>query len=274
MNNVRTAVAAIALSIVATAAQAAVHPFYTRMLQRGVASVEAGAHDEGVKELRIAAFGLLEDPASYEKAQVYLAIAHEKLGHTGEAKLAATKFLQAERMRPAYESLQLGDAMKASFEKIVATAVEPEYLASIPAFRRATPQPLGTLASAKSDSAALPNTIAAQIEKADALLNEGKLIAARGAFAQLAARADLERPDVLAVAQGLNRAGAFAESSAAYAKAQPLRAGEEPHMFLEAMNRFELGDLKTARSLFDKAAPKLPQSREVELFRSRLARGF
>lgn len=385
---------AVALSgILATTALAAPHPFYQSMLQRGVAQAQEGRYADAIRSLRIAAFGSLDDLKSYQLAQVHLAIAHEKLGSSREARLAATKFVQAERLQPSYEQLALSDATRETFEKIVAAAVEPHYLAQVPAFRRSTPKPEGAVAArgssvpvqpaqpekkpeatvpppqqekqqpkaqtpsqpvakpaittpapmqsataqtttapansaptqiaiappvakpgatatattpapqqsaskqpARMQSASAHPTITAakpqpappvissepakaqpqptevtlRLAEAQRSLNEGKLLGARNAYLALSQRRDVPRPQLLEIARGLNRTGAWQESAMIYQRALPLLKGEELHMFYEAVNRYELGELTLARTLLARALPSLPQSREVEVYRVKI----
>ncbi|HET7434477.1 MAG TPA: hypothetical protein VFN10_07155 [Thermoanaerobaculia bacterium] len=281
----RLAAVLLLASVAATAAPPAAHPFYRDMLRRGIEDAGTGNAEAAVKELRIAAFGLIDDVAAYQTAQIHLALASEKLGRSSDARAAAAKFLQAERTQASYAGLTLDAQTRAAFEKIVADAGES------PAFHRSVPQPVARVASVSPTTlsvgaaGASPADDLAQNRRAEAptvtvlaaaesMMNEGRLLAAREAYAKIAQRADLSRADLLAAAKGLNRTSAFAESAKTYAKAQPFRAGEELHMFYEAVNRFELGELKVARTLLAKALPALERTREVEQYQTRIERGF
>ena len=44
-------------------------------------------------------------------------------------------------------------------------------------------------------------------------------------------------------------------------------------MFIEAVNRYELGDVATARTLLKSALPALAPAAEVALYRPRIERG-
>jgi tetratricopeptide (TPR) repeat protein len=299
--------------VLATTALAAPHPFYQNMMQRGLAKVQQGRYADAIRDLRVAAFGSLDEPTMYQTAQVYIAIANEKLGNSDEARLAATKFLQSERLRPTYASLQLDAATRDAFEKLVAGAVEPQYLAQLPAFRRSSPKSVSAVASTSKElpmpaitvpappiqpqtdvkaavtpppqpKPAAPTTTppqattpapqvsdtAARLRQAQQLLNEGKLLAARQAYEQLGQRRDLSRSEIMEIGRGLNRAGAWQQSAFIYQRTLPLRKGEELHMFYEAVNRYELGEVNVARSLLAKALPGLAVTREIEQYRQKI----
>ncbi|HEX6161046.1 MAG TPA: hypothetical protein VF111_12820 [Thermoanaerobaculia bacterium] len=367
--------AAALSAVLATTAMAAPHPFYQSMLQRGVAQAKDGRYADAIRSLRIAAFGSIDDLASYQLAQVHLAIAHEKLGNSTDARLAATKFIQAERLQPSYDQLALTDAARESFEKIVAAAVEPHYLAQVPSFRRGVQKPAGAVATRGNDlpippqpqpekkpeatvpppqqpkqqpvqqqpkqttnqapsavsltpvktstvvpapaavapaqpkaqlptpapmqsanaqptitapkpqlpppaapatsskqpaATPQPSELTTRLAEAQRLLNEGKLLGARNSYIALSQRRDTARPQLLEIARGLNRTGAWQESAMIYQRALPLLKGEELHMFYEAVNRYELGELTLARTLLGKALPSIPRSREVEAYRVKI----
>src|SRR5436190_11978306 len=48
--------------------------FYLNLLRRGVAHVDTGLNDAAARELRIAAFGLVDSLPQFETAQVYLTV--------------------------------------------------------------------------------------------------------------------------------------------------------------------------------------------------------
>jgi tetratricopeptide (TPR) repeat protein len=105
---------------------------------------------------------------------------------------------------------------------------------------------------------------------ADRLLAQGKVIAARELFARVAHLQTLNRTTLLGAARGLNQTSAWRDSSASYQRAYPLEPGEELHMFHEAVNRYELGDYPFAKELLRRALPKLPASRELTAYKSKI----
>lgn len=140
---VRTSVIAAALAIFASASQAS-DPFYTSLLTRGVADAQRGDFFKAVKELRISAFGLVDSPGEYLRAQVYLANALERLGRHPEATAAVEKASLAERIDSSYASVAIDPDTRNAFEALAVKALRPEQLALVPSFRRmpaATPPP-------------------------------------------------------------------------------------------------------------------------------------
>jgi tetratricopeptide (TPR) repeat protein len=93
--------------------------FYLALLSRGIAHFDSGNYEAAVPELRIAAFGLVDDLSRFEIAQIYIGLASDKLKHETEARHAANRLLAAERIEPHYATLQISDATRAAFEKLV-----------------------------------------------------------------------------------------------------------------------------------------------------------
>ena len=120
------AVTALALATVAAAGPA---PFYVSMLDRGISDVTHGNYKDGVQELRVAAFGFVNDIPRYETAQVYIAIACTKMKNSDDARIAMTKLLNAERIAPAYAKLNLNPAVRAQFDDALPALLTPAEVA-------------------------------------------------------------------------------------------------------------------------------------------------
>ncbi|HEX8152021.1 MAG TPA: hypothetical protein VF698_02795 [Thermoanaerobaculia bacterium] len=265
----------LTLIVGATTASAAPHPFYVKMLERGIASAQKNAFPEAVRELRIAAFGLMNEPAQYQLAQLHLAVVHQHLGNADLARIAATKVAAAEQLQPSYAKLNVTPAVRAAFEKYAPKVLATEQIALLmPTVDERATQVITNAASA------VPPPAAAVVETVE-VVNPNKAIApataqpaAAGAQPRAAAapkpQFDPTRANLLDTARRLSRAGSFGESAYHYQRALPFRAGEEIHMYQEAVNRYELGELAVARTLFQRAEPGLPATAEIAAFKARL----
>jgi hypothetical protein len=143
-------------------------------------------------------------------------------------------------------------------------APAPRYVAPAPA---PAPEPVAP-APSPVDSSSL--TISEQIAASDRMLAAGNIVGARTELRRIAALPNVPRADRLALARTLSQTALYAESSAQYRKAYPLKAGEESHMFYEAVNRYELGDFGLARQLITRALPALPQTPAILSYRDRI----
>ena len=309
--------------------------FYLDLLQRGIADAGSGEYARAAEELRIAAFGFLDDVPRYQTAQVYLAVANSKLGRESDARAAAEKAVNVERIAPSYQRLALDPAVRKQFDallpKMVADAglmvarraggppagppaaspavikpkpaaepaadqpprpaarptakisapsptpaapIPPPVTARVIAPTPPPPKPVSPIMAAArhqpSESPAITNDIGPQLLSAQNLLNEGRILGARQTYLRLTLTQNLNRAQILAIAKGLNDTSAWRESADIYSRVAPLQRGEEIHMFAEAVNRYELGELNAARALLQRALPALPQTREIVLYRGKI----
>ncbi|HEX3070856.1 MAG TPA: hypothetical protein VHX14_19960 [Thermoanaerobaculia bacterium] len=112
--------------------------------------------------------------------------------------------------------------------------------------------------------------ISVQISAAETMLAQDNVVGARSELRRIAALPNLERPERLLLAKAMSQTALYAESSAQYRKAYPLKPGEEPHMFYEAVNRYQIGDYDLARQLMTRAMPALPQTPAILAYRDRI----
>lgn len=125
---------ALALAILASRPASAESRFYGDLLQRGISDAIRGESAKALNELRIAAFGFLDDLPKYQKAQVYLAVACERAQRKEDSRLATTKVLIAERMEPSYMALEIDSTTRAAFDRLLPAVVKPEQYANLSAF--------------------------------------------------------------------------------------------------------------------------------------------
>jgi hypothetical protein len=116
--------------------------FYTALMERGIEHVQRGDYAQAVQPLQIAAFGFVDDLPNYQKAQIYLAIANEKLGKHDAAQLAVRKAARAEALSPSYRTLALAANIRAEFDKVAGNA----WPAGVPPASRGTSRPAEAVA--------------------------------------------------------------------------------------------------------------------------------
>jgi len=458
----------VALLSILTAVPVLAQSFYEARFQSGVVDFNRGAYARAADELRVAAFGRVDDIPSYITAEVYLAVTNDRLEHAEDARLSALKVLQAEKTTPSYAALKLPPDLRASFEQLLPALLTRDQLANVPVFARLAnqapavqsgaprptrqtaivptptkqpnvavtapkedrkvdlqpPQPaldygrlalervaagdeagarryadlafasddtnpnahaalaqIGRAHNAWSDVAehyaivrtrrhltddetaaylialirigrvadamgvrrtasnavlarpdvrealqsiepkpvpqpvppqpvapapvprpqpqqpapvparvtpapvpapivpapvpqetapASSEPVADQIAAAERMVTAGNIVGARTELRRIALLSNLQRTDRQSLARALSQTALYAESSAQYRKTYPLKAGEETHMFYEAVNRYELGDYSLARQLITRAMPALPQTPAILAYRDRI----
>ncbi len=136
-----TALVAVLAGMAAPATAATPGEFYMNLLRRGVASYEATRYPEAAKQLRIAAFGLIESIDQYQLAQMYLALTWDKLGDQARAREAAHRVVVAERVQRRYASVTASPAVRNAFESVAVRVLSPAELATLRGGTVAAPPP-------------------------------------------------------------------------------------------------------------------------------------
>lgn len=147
---------------------------------------------------------------------------------------------------------------------------QPAPVPPAPAPQPQPQSPLVAIAKHQPSDTGAEHDVSAALAEADKLLREGRIASAREAYLKLTLQPAVSRELSLEIAKGLNRTSTFRASSLQYQKLYPLKHGEELHMLYEAENRYELGDLKTAKQILDVALPYLPKSAELDLYRAKI----
>lgn len=132
MGQLRTKAVGIwmALAIIASGVSAADSAdFYLNLLRRGTSHVDAGQYESGIRELRIAAFGLVDNIPQFEAAHIYIAIAANHLGRESDARRAAQRVLTAERIERRYNALAIPHTARATFEEIASKLLTSDQFA-------------------------------------------------------------------------------------------------------------------------------------------------
>jgi tetratricopeptide (TPR) repeat protein len=105
--------------------------FYASLLQRGVNAFNAGRYEDAARNLRLAAFGYVEALPQYQTAQVYLALASDRLGDAERARESARRVVAAERVARTWWSLTLPPATRDAFQSLAARVLSPTELATL-----------------------------------------------------------------------------------------------------------------------------------------------
>lgn len=146
----------------------------------------------------------------------------------------------------------------------------PQPVAPAPVQRTQPPAPVPTQAAPSPAPESTTTPVTDQIAAAERMVAAGNIVGARSELRRIALIPNLQRSERQALARALSQTALYAESSAQYRKTYPLKAGEESHMFYEAVNRYELGDYSLARQLITRAMPALPQTPAILAYRDRI----
>jgi len=109
-------------------------PFYTSMLREGTQELARGDAERALEDLRIACFGLLEQPPLLGQCLVRVALAQGKLGEREEFVETFRRLEEIEERFGAYGAAGLGPAERADFEQLAIDWVPAQILSTSPRF--------------------------------------------------------------------------------------------------------------------------------------------
>src|SRR5437870_10338219 len=93
------------VSIALAAPLLAADDFYEQQLRSGKADYQASRLPQAADELRIAAFGLLQQPPLLSEALIRLAVTQNALGQSAEAGRTIDRFIEVEQRFATYSSV-------------------------------------------------------------------------------------------------------------------------------------------------------------------------
>ncbi len=124
-----------AAALLAPAAGAA-DDFYVSRLQEGRVALQTGRTAEAADLLRIACFGLLDNPPLLSEGIVWLGLAQERQGRTADVDATLRRFLEAEKRFGGYDRIVLPADARKEFDGILSRRLPQEVLLSMPSLVR------------------------------------------------------------------------------------------------------------------------------------------
>lgn len=89
--------------------------FYASRLAAGEQALAAGRAAEAADNLRVASFGLLDQPEKLSECLVLLAVAQQRAGRTADAEATLRRFRSAQELFPSWERLALAPEWRSEF---------------------------------------------------------------------------------------------------------------------------------------------------------------
>lgn len=126
----------ILMVLTASGAARGADPFYEQLLADGIAAHARGDYPAAAQDLRLACFGLLDEPKTLAECLAYLAISQAEIGDVAAFGQTFERILEVERLDGAFSSLELRPDLRSAFELRVEQWIPYEKLARSPTFRR------------------------------------------------------------------------------------------------------------------------------------------
>ena len=126
----------LVLTLIIAGPAGAADEFYTVRLRAGEEAYRAKRYTEAAENLRVACFGLLDQPVYYSEALVGLALAQAGSNNVIEADATLARFVEVERLFNVYPKVKLDPAVRTEFESLAARRINPDSLAALPSLSR------------------------------------------------------------------------------------------------------------------------------------------
>lgn len=107
--------------------------FYEARLRAGETLYQEKRFPEAIDNLKIASFGLLDNPPLESESLVYLALAQTAVGKVVDADATLARFLEVERRFATFAKAKLDPNVRAEFQAVVLRRVAPSTLLAFPA---------------------------------------------------------------------------------------------------------------------------------------------
>jgi len=112
-----------------------VEPFYQSLLREGIQQYDRGDYAASARTLRIACFGMLDQPAALAGCLSRLALAQDRTGDAEAFQDTFRRLAEVEERFQAYAGAELPPEARAALEQRLAARIPAATLRSIPAFR-------------------------------------------------------------------------------------------------------------------------------------------
>ena len=128
-----------ATALLLAAAAYAVDPFYMRLLRQGTDSYNRKDYVNAVRQLRVACFGLLDDPQLLADGLARLALAQSASGDPAGFRESFQRVTEVEEKFKGYSKADLPQDVRVAFEALVVQGIPATTLMENPAFSRLVP---------------------------------------------------------------------------------------------------------------------------------------
>ncbi|HEV2845605.1 MAG TPA: hypothetical protein VG477_12210 [Thermoanaerobaculia bacterium] len=287
--------AVLLLLLTAAPASAVVDPFYQGLLRDGVHAFDRKDYAGAARELRLACFGMLDEPRPLADCLARLALAQDRLDDADAFRGTFQRLVELEDRFKAYSQGDLAPELRTALEARLAARIPAATLEGIPAFRALAARKPAAAPQEKRPAASPAKTVAAPVEPAaEPAPAAGPTESERKALIRSRLILSEQKPDKeeLEEAFRISREAADAHpdlreahhlaAEAAYRlrrwndALQYFRRGGDPgegqpdRLFYMAVTLYESGDTAAAAAAMKRALPNLQRTPYVDSYSQKI----
>lgn len=255
-------------------------PFYENLLAKGTDQYNRRDFAAAVRTLRLACFGLLEEPERLADGLVRLGLAQ---GAAGEREAFAETFrrlVEVEERFGGYGQAPIPDAVRAEFERLsrgflpastLSTSTGFEHLAAPrPGGQSVTPTPTVQPGGAVRPVSTPAANQTRELQQAQALLAEGRVLESYERARTLAEVNPAWKAAQLAAAEAAYRLARWQEAAAYFGSAGDPGEEQPLLLFYWAVSLFEAGDKARAATVLRRALPRIKHTEYVDAYEAKI----
>ncbi|MEP0775920.1 MAG: hypothetical protein HRF46_16385 [Acidobacteriota bacterium] len=259
---------------------AAADPFYENLLAKGTDQYNRRDFVAAAHTLRLACFGLLEEPERLAEGLVRLGLAQAAAGQNDLFAETFRRVAEVEDRFGAYGKAPIPDPVRAEFERHARVLLPASTLRATPGFTHLTgPPPVATAVprsaqerrgnSSRPEAGPSPED-AAQLQQTLALLAEGRVVEAFDRSRALADARPAWKEAQLAAAEAAYRLARWSEAVAYFARAGDPGEGQPLLLFYWAVSLFEAGEKAHAAEVLRRALPRIKHTEYVDAYKAKI----
>ncbi len=255
-------------------------PFYENLLAKGTDQYNRRDFAAAARTLRLACFGLLEEPERLADGLVRLGLAQGAAGERDAFAETFRRLVEVEERFGAYTKASIPEAVRGEFERLARAVLPPATLAAAAGFahlaapqsggRAATPPPGAQAGGAARPAPAPTADQAEELKRAKALLVEGRIVESYERARTLADASPAWREAQLVAAEAAYRLARWAEAVAYFARAGDPGEEQPLLLFYWAVSLYEAGDRARAATVLRRALPRIKHTEYVDAYEAKI----
>jgi tetratricopeptide (TPR) repeat protein len=256
-----------------------IDPFYSQLLRDGIRAHERGAHSEAVQLLKLACFGMLDEPRELARGLTHLALAQGAIPDKAGVQATFDRLALVEERFDAYTRAPIPAEERQGAETLFKRFVSPAVLRQSAAFRGlldspAPEPPLNGEVSAVSEPRNLTPEQTRRLQEARDLLRQARTAGDLKQPLALAQEVADARPQVSEAqhlaAEIAYRASQWEEAALYFRRGGDPGDDQPTLLFFMAVSLFESGSREEAVALLRRSLPRLQRTPYVKTYAEKI----
>jgi tetratricopeptide (TPR) repeat protein len=158
------------IAVLSTSPAESADPFYENLLIQGARDYSVGSYNDAAHKLRIACFGLLDEPGLLTEGLVRLSLAQARSGDNAALRETFDRIMDVESLFGTYADADIPDGLRREFEILLRAQIPATQLSGLPSLQTLLLRP--TQVGPEEIATAVPATEESTEESPESLLQD------------------------------------------------------------------------------------------------------